>query len=160
LDGGRGGFAGTGVAAPRAPAPPAVGAGARRARTGAASAGFARARTSAGRPGVTGTVFFFSSRRRHTRSTRDWSSDVCSSISTSGWQGPFYIPRGAYLLLSSDGFYITRDSRAPAAERYWLGPDGGSAIDLAGNPVQTGTIRYRLDRKSVVEGQRRICCRR
>src|SRR5207247_5734610 len=23
--------------------------------------------------------FFFSSRRRHTRSTRDWSSDVCSS---------------------------------------------------------------------------------
>src|SRR5699024_11354656 len=24
-------------------------------------------------------VFFFSSRRRHTRSNRDWSSDVCSS---------------------------------------------------------------------------------
>src|SRR4051794_41542781 len=26
--------------------------------------------------------FFFSSRRRHTRWTGDWSSDVCSSIST------------------------------------------------------------------------------
>src|SRR2546421_9610008 len=26
-----------------------------------------------------GTFFFFSSRRRHTRSDRDWSSDVCSS---------------------------------------------------------------------------------
>src|SRR5207247_2245802 len=26
-----------------------------------------------------GLCFFFSSRRRHTRSTRDWSSDVCSS---------------------------------------------------------------------------------
>src|SRR5215469_4042626 len=26
-----------------------------------------------------GNVFFFSSRRRHTRSLRDWSSDVCSS---------------------------------------------------------------------------------
>src|SRR5206468_8060701 len=26
-----------------------------------------------------GSVFFFSSRRRHTRSDRDWSSDVCSS---------------------------------------------------------------------------------
>src|SRR5206468_8579523 len=25
------------------------------------------------------TCFFFSSRRRHTRSDRDWSSDVCSS---------------------------------------------------------------------------------
>src|SRR5699024_11224979 len=28
--------------------------------------------------------FFFSSRRRHTRSKRDWSSDVCSSDLTSG----------------------------------------------------------------------------
>src|SRR6476620_5881307 len=29
--------------------------------------------------------FFFSSRRRHTRYWRDWSSDVCSSDLTSGW---------------------------------------------------------------------------
>src|SRR5438105_7913448 len=28
--------------------------------------------------------FFFSSRRRHTRSTRDWSSDVCSSDLSTG----------------------------------------------------------------------------
>src|SRR5699024_8147169 len=28
---------------------------------------------------VAAAVFFFSSRRRHTRSKRDWSSDVCSS---------------------------------------------------------------------------------
>src|SRR2546428_6625299 len=28
---------------------------------------------------LTHTCFFFSSRRRHTRSDRDWSSDVCSS---------------------------------------------------------------------------------
>src|SRR5438105_11946478 len=28
---------------------------------------------------LTLSFFFFSSRRRHTRSTRDWSSDVCSS---------------------------------------------------------------------------------
>ena len=26
-----------------------------------------------------GKIFFFSSRRRHTRYWRDWSSDVCSS---------------------------------------------------------------------------------
>src|SRR6266536_4506847 len=31
------------------------------------------------RPATTSGFFFFSSRRRHTRSTRDWSSDVCSS---------------------------------------------------------------------------------
>src|SRR5699024_4390350 len=29
-------------------------------------------------------IIFFSSRRRHTRSKRDWSSDVCSSDLTSG----------------------------------------------------------------------------
>src|SRR5699024_11630659 len=29
--------------------------------------------------------FFFSSRRRHTRSKRDWSSDVCSSDLTLTW---------------------------------------------------------------------------
>src|SRR5699024_12257593 len=28
---------------------------------------------------ITIFIFFFSSRRRHTRSKRDWSSDVCSS---------------------------------------------------------------------------------
>src|SRR5699024_12012323 len=28
---------------------------------------------------VSFAIFFFSSRRRHTRSKRDWSSDVCSS---------------------------------------------------------------------------------
>src|SRR5699024_11729131 len=28
---------------------------------------------------LNGRLFFFSSRRRHTRSKRDWSSDVCSS---------------------------------------------------------------------------------
>src|SRR5699024_12019872 len=31
--------------------------------------------------------FFFSSRRRHTRSKRDWSSDVCSSDLTPGCEG-------------------------------------------------------------------------
>src|SRR5699024_12087381 len=31
--------------------------------------------------------FFFSSRRRHTRSKRDWSSDVCSSDLTRTWYG-------------------------------------------------------------------------
>src|SRR5699024_11789991 len=41
--------------------------------------------------------FFFSSRRRHTRSKRDWSSDVCSSDLVQSYrmfenyQGPFYV---------------------------------------------------------------------
>src|SRR5207249_9006456 len=49
--------------------------------------------------------FFFSSRRRHTRSKRDWSSDVCSSDLTFGlrydWQSTIedrnnVAPRFAY----------------------------------------------------------------
>src|SRR5436309_10340654 len=32
-------------------------------------------------------VFFFSSRRRHTRFSRDWSSDVCSSDLAGGHAG-------------------------------------------------------------------------
>src|SRR5690349_22114065 len=41
--------------------------------------------------------FFFSSRRRHTRSLRDWSSDVCSSDLTEAdlTNDPFIRPRGA-----------------------------------------------------------------
>src|SRR3989440_5912556 len=34
--------------------------------------------------------FFFSSRRRHTRSDRDWSSDVCSSDLIFGYDLDFY----------------------------------------------------------------------
>src|SRR5207245_8325413 len=36
-------------------------------------------------------VFFFSSRRRHTRCYRDWSSDVCSSDLTPSLQAQFLI---------------------------------------------------------------------
>src|SRR5699024_11389376 len=40
--------------------------------------------------------FFFSSRRRHTRSKRDWSSDVCSSdlVEGPGHCGACHTPRG------------------------------------------------------------------
>src|SRR5699024_12047879 len=45
-------------------------------------------------------LFFFSSRRRHTRSKRDWSSDVCSSdlpLSTRTSCTSFQVP--SYVLL-------------------------------------------------------------
>lgn len=46
----------------------------------------------------------------------------------SGWQGAFYVPRGAYLRLVSDGFYITRDGRDPASQRTWREPDGSPSL--------------------------------
>lgn len=54
----------------------------------------------------------------------------------SGWQGPFYVPVGAYVRLVNDGFYITRDGRAPAARRTWRNPNGSDS--------GLSTIRYRL----------------
>ncbi|MEQ1822692.1 MAG: hypothetical protein ABL949_09290 [Fimbriimonadaceae bacterium] len=54
----------------------------------------------------------------------------------SGWQGPYYIPVGAYLRLMWDGFEITRDGRAPARERTWRRPDGSDS--------GLTTIRYRI----------------
>src|SRR5215469_13526915 len=49
--------------------------------------------------------FFFSSRRRHTRSLRDWSSDVCSSDLERRTDGP-----------------LTHDPlREPGLELFWLG---------------------------------------
>src|SRR5207249_5622498 len=50
--------------------------------------------------------FFFSSRRRHTRSKRDWSSDVCSSDLVIRMEFPHYggiRPRRAGLILASAG---------------------------------------------------------
>src|SRR2546429_9750201 len=44
-------------------------------------------------------VFFFSSRRRHTRCSRDWSSDVCSS--------DLYV--GSYQLAPNFVLKVTRD---------------------------------------------------
>src|SRR6266496_1457057 len=38
---------------------------------------------------ICNSSFFFSSRRRHTRSLRDWSSDVCSSVLVEGFDGGF-----------------------------------------------------------------------
>src|SRR6266403_4280607 len=56
--------------------------------------------------------FFFSSRRRHTRSLRDWSSDVCSSDLT-GWRG---------FLLSSSTLHATSVRKCvPRAGKWFRG---------------------------------------
>src|SRR5699024_11802844 len=60
-------------------------------------------------------LFFFSSRRRHTRSKRDWSSDVCSSD-----------------LEETGAAQLLRDVRiAPIYE----GTNGIQALDLAGRKL-------------------------
>src|SRR2546422_6915428 len=64
-------------------------------------------------PSVFVFVFFFSSRRRHTRCSRDWSSDVCSSD----------LPRPAMRLLHAGH----GDERARFREKPSRPDRGGSA---------------------------------
>src|SRR5690606_40267546 len=70
--------------------------------------------------------FFFSSRRRHTRFSRDWSSDVCSSDLIDRGGGPHLlfvgIPPGAPF-----GFLVLfPDSRRGHRQPDRPGPDGRS----------------------------------
>src|SRR5690606_40883693 len=80
------------------------------------------------------TVFFFSSRRRHTRFSRDWSSDVCSSDLRSG----------------SAARCTARSRRSRAAIRMRR-PAGRSAHPDCCSRASAA------DRKSVVEGKRVDC---
>src|SRR3989440_5832367 len=63
-------------------------------------------------------LFFFSSRRRHTRSDRDWSSDVCSSdLNMGAWRAIRHrleeaLPQGVTLR------YAGRPWRASPSEGY------------------------------------------
>ncbi len=65
----------------------------------------------------------------------DWLNPNNGQAGT-GWQGPFYVPVGAYVRLTWDGFTITRDGRAPAARRTWRNLDGSDS--------GLTTIRYRI----------------
>ncbi len=53
-----------------------------------------------------------------------------------GWKGQYYIPRGASLRLTYDGFLVTRDSQANNRERTWRRPDGINTLD--------STLRFRI----------------
>src|SRR5207247_6550628 len=76
------------------------------------------------------SLFFFSSRRRHTRSTRDWSSDVCSSDLRTTLQGP------RATILASDALApaarvarLALPTRAPKASLATLvGAEAGSQV--------------------------------
>src|SRR5690606_42029058 len=85
---------------------------------------------------LTCILFFFSSRRRHTRFSRDWSSDVCSS--------------------DLAGVDRHRRAHARAEGRARVGVDGNphrnTLDDL--DPVAGGVVRRKEDRKSVEEGKR------
>src|SRR5690606_40680082 len=52
-------------------------------------------------------VFFFSSRRRHTRFSRDWSSDVCSSdLAAAAKEGKLKSEVGAWGIAKKVGTFV------------------------------------------------------
>src|SRR5690349_21906631 len=82
--------------------------------------------------------FFFSSRRRHTRSLRDWSSDVCSS--------DLAAILAAAIAHSPEAEEILRGARTRLARK----PSALSRELLRNFPKSRGRRGSRRDRKSVV----------
>src|SRR5437868_13009285 len=72
--------------------------------------------------------FFFSSRRRHTRSKRDWSSDVCSSDLKDGIADPAHLTIGGY----SYGGYMT-NWLITQTTRFKAAVTGAGAVEHAAN---------------------------
>lgn len=58
----------------------------------------------------------------------DWLNPNNGRVNRSGWDGAFYVPTGAYLLLQQDGFTITLDGQYdPSGETgFWRNRDGVS----------------------------------
>src|SRR5260221_6214174 len=79
--------------------------------------------------GVQTCAFFFSSRRRHTRSLCDWSSDVCSSDLSSPWR---------------DRILGIRTDEVTAASATWIrsrqGDDGAWSTFFGGPPDLSTTV--------------------
>src|SRR6266508_6081173 len=78
--------------------------------------------------GVKCIFFFFSSRRRHTRWPRDWSSDVCSSD-----LGPERQPGG-----NPPGQVVHPDIRATGLWVFDVHGDAAAVVGKTGAPVQAG----------------------
>src|SRR6266513_5615083 len=91
--------------------------------------------------------FFFSSRRRHTRSKRDWSSDVCSSdLVELAWRdGPRWVSRLIRRAVTKSGRKLVAEAgdaglpvieaEARQAERWLAAAEAANYDVIARNPV-------------------------
>src|SRR5437867_5472936 len=82
-------------------------------------------------------LFFFSSRRRHTRSYGDWSSDVCSSDLTAATMPPVYRwiadQPGRFAILELPmPFRESEESERDAVRQIWLLYHGKARADEIG----------------------------
>src|SRR3712207_7859203 len=96
-----------------------------------------------GRAGYVTGLFFFSSRRRHTRYWRDWSSDVCSSDLP-------HVPQRQVA-----GRIPERKARHPLPALFPVGQRMDQAVQVVGvaRAVTARRAVRQLDRKSVAQGK-------
>src|SRR5437870_11661261 len=65
-------------------------------------------------------TFFFSSRRRHTRWPRDWSSDVCSSDLSGAAISSIDLGAGSRIPTLAEVLQVMKIGRASCRERVWI----------------------------------------
>src|SRR2546429_5062188 len=93
------------------------------------------------------SYFFFSSRRRHTRCSRDWSSDVCSSdlfssgplAQAHGWRAAMVVAAAPALVLVPT-LLMLEEPRRGASEAHPVPAVGTSALGLLRLPTLWGII--------------------
>src|SRR2546422_4453332 len=87
--------------------------------------------------------FFFSSRRRHTRCSRDWSSDVCSSDLDD-------LARFAHIDPSQTDAKTIHDGVDMVERKFWkeLEAIGVTRVDQVGGPFDPNLHEAVTDRKS------------
>src|SRR5690606_41885692 len=101
------------------------------------------------------SLFFFSSRRRHTRFSRDWSSDVCSS----DLAGLMMQYQNARLSLDSIGNYMNMPVERPADKSFVPRPFLEGGIEFRNVSFAYPEIGRASCRESVEAQLRRRCMR-
>src|SRR5699024_10052745 len=95
--------------------------------------------------------FFFSSRRRHTRSKRDWSSDVCSSDLDGHPDGLCLDSAGnVWVAMHSGSQVLGLDEHGKVAERISVGATQVTACAFGGE--DRGTLFITTSRENLADG--------
>src|SRR2546422_5019014 len=103
--------------------------------------------------------FFFSSRRRHTRCSRDWSSDVCSSDLNGPAGGGRRRPAEGIA-----GWGPSRSRSGPDGEAARVGPAPGALHAAAGRidrgpPAGVSALRRSEEHTSELQSRLHLVCR-
>src|SRR5690606_41581418 len=101
-------------------------------------------------------LFFFSSRRRHTRFSRDWSSDVCSSdlkVARHGRGDKFQRPENSERSSQREISVDSTSSTSPGVERVSASAAAARAAAARSEERRVGKERRRSEKKYQVTSE-------